>query len=239
MHNFSAPTPIADLWKIARGWFPDALDAFGGPQTIQHTLDRISRRAIKRQLKALEALVMKLLLIEGAKLRPLAVAPQRASAVRRGRGRAASNADLNRPGTWRVCFQLHIPPEPPEPKNTGPRFRSLAPPRFIRAIVVDAKALAKTLAHMAAMRAKSTGEAREQASAERLARRFEALRRVFANPVPRARRLKQKLLALKRSAFAAAKRIAALKPPQRQLDPLLAERAEYAAQHAVPAFNSS
>lgn len=111
---------------------------------------------------------MKLLLIEAVKLRPLAVATQRASAVRRGPGRAAHSADLNRPETWRVCFQLHIPPEPPEPKNTGPRFRSLAPSRFIRAIVVDAKALAKTLAHMAAMRAKSTGEAREHANAEKL-----------------------------------------------------------------------
>jgi len=239
LHNFSAPTPIATLWQTARAWFADVLDSFGGPQKIQHTLDRIARRAIKRQLKALEALVMKLLLIEAAKLRPLAVTTQRASAARRGQGRAAQGADLNRPETWRVCFQLHIPPEPPEPKNTGPRFRSLAPPRFIRAVVVDAKALAKTFAHMAAMRAKSTTEAREHANAAKLARRFEALRRVFADPLPRARRLKQKLWALKRSAFAAAKRIAVLKPPQRQLDPILHERAEYAAQHAVPAFNSS
>jgi len=46
-------------------------------------------------------------------------------------------------------------------------------------------------------------------------------------------------LALKREAFAAAKRIAVLKPPQRQLDPLFQERVEYAAQFALPAFNSS
>lgn len=234
MHNFSAPTPIADLWKFARAWLTETLNTFGGPQTIQRTFDRIARRAIKRQLQALEVLVMKLLLVEAAKLRPHAVATQRIA--RRGQGRVAHAADLNRPETWRVCFQLHIPPEPPEPKNTGPRFRSLAPSRFIRAVVLDAKALAKTLAHMAALRAKSTSEARERAKAERLARRFEALRRVFADPLPRARRLKQKLWALKRSAFAAAKRIAVLKPPQRQLDPILHERAEYAAQHVTRAF---
>ena len=68
MYDFTAPTPIADLWKIARAVLADALDAFGGPQKIQLTFDRIARRAIRRQLKALEILVMKLLLIEAAKL---------------------------------------------------------------------------------------------------------------------------------------------------------------------------
>ncbi len=126
MHNFSAPIPVADLWKIARAWLTETLNAFGGPQTIQRTFDRIAQRAIKRQLQALEALVMKLLLIEAAKLRPLAITSQRASAARRGQGRPAPSADLNPPETWRVCFQLHIPPEPPEPKNTGPRFLALA-----------------------------------------------------------------------------------------------------------------
>jgi hypothetical protein len=42
MHNFTAPTPIVDLWKTARAWFADVLDAFGGPQTIQRTFDRIA-----------------------------------------------------------------------------------------------------------------------------------------------------------------------------------------------------
>lgn len=78
-----------------------------------------------------------------------------------------------------------------------------------------------------------------RAKATKLARRFEALLRVFANPTPRARRLKQKLQALKHRALAAARRVANAKPPQRQLDPLLNERARYAAQFAVPAFNSS
>ena len=46
--NFSAPTPISDLWRIARAFLADALNAFGGPQTIRQTLDLIARRAIKR-----------------------------------------------------------------------------------------------------------------------------------------------------------------------------------------------
>jgi hypothetical protein len=233
--NFSAPTPIADLWKIARAFLADALNAFGGPQTIQRTLDRIAHRAIKRQLKALEMVALKLLLIEAVNRTPLAATPRRAKPI--GQGRVAPAADPARPETWRVCFQLHIPPEPEE--HSGPRIRSLGPSPFVRATVVDAKTMAKKLAFMAAARVKRSDEARARSRAERLARRFEALRRVFANPAPSARRLKRKLLALKREAFAAARRIAALKPPQRQLDPLFAERAQYAAQRATPAFDSS
>lgn len=238
MHNFTAPTPIVDLWTYARALLADCLDAFGGPQTIQRTFDCNARRAIKRQLKALETLVMKLLLIEAANLAPLAVAARHALPTPSGQGRAASAADSERPETWRVCYQIHIPPAPQQ-ADTALRLRSLAPSRFIRAVVVDGKAQAQMLAHMAALRAKSTSEARTHASAERLARRFEALRRVFANPLPRARRLKQKLFALKRRALDAAKRIAVLKPPPRQLDPIFDERAAYAARHAAPAFAAS
>jgi len=232
--NFSAPTPISDLWRIARAFLADALNAFGGPQTIRQTLDLISRHAIKRQLQALETLVMKLLLIEAANLPEQT---QRARIAPSGKGRTTRAADdPARPETWRVAFQLQIPPEPKG--APGPRIRYLGPSRFIRATVVSAKMLEK-LERLVAAHLNSSGEDLVRAKAARLARRFEALRRVFANPLPRARRLKQKLQALKRRAFAAANRIANLKPPQRQLDPLLNERAEYAAQHAVPAFNSS
>lgn len=235
MTNFSAPTPITELWRIARAFLTDALNAFGGPQTIRQTLDRITHRAIKRQLKALEMLALKLLLIEAVNRTPLAITPRRTKPIEQGR--TAPATDPARPETWRVCFQLHIPPKPED--NSGPRIRSLGPSLFIRAAVIDAKTMAKKLAFMAAARLKRSDEARARIRAERLARRFEALRRVFANPAPSARRLKRKLLALKRESFAAARRIAALKPPQRQLDPLFQERAQYAAQFAVPAFNSS
>ncbi|MBK8542817.1 MAG: hypothetical protein IPL62_04125 [Caulobacteraceae bacterium] len=153
-----------------------------------------------------------------------------------GRGAPRAADDPARPETWRVAFQLQIPPEPKG--APGPRIRYLGPSRFIRATVVSAKMLEK-LERLIAAHLNSSADDRIRAKAARLARRFEALRRVFANPLPRARRLKQKLQALKRRAFAAANRIANLKPPRRQLDPLLNERAEYAARHAVPAFNSS
>lgn len=232
MNNFSAPTPISDLWRIARAFLADALNAFGGPQTIQRTLDRFAHRAIKRQLQALETLLMKLLLIEAVKLAPLAVSAHRARTA--GRRGVALIGDPTRPETWRVAFQLHIPPQPAD--TNAPRIRSLGPSRFIRAIVVDNKTIAKKLAFLAAARIKRSAEARAGSRAERLARRFEALRRVFANPTPSARRLKRKLLARKRDAFAAATRVATQRPPPRQLDPLVNERAQYAAQYATPAF---
>lgn len=232
MHNFSAPTPIADLWRTARAWFTDALASLGGPQTIRQTLDRVARRAIRRQLKALETLVMKLLLIEAAKLAPLPM--RHARTAPSGQGRTAHDADPAQPETWRVCYQIHIPPEPET--TTAPHIRSLGPSPFIRAIVLDAKTLQQKLAHMAAMRAANASEARAHANAEKLARRFEALRRVFANPLPRARRLKRKLLALKQRAFAAAKRIALSKPTPRQGDAIFEDRAQYAARHVMAAF---
>lgn len=204
---------------------------FGGPQNIRRTVDRIARRAIARELKALEALVMKLLLIEAAKLAPRPPAPQRARRAPTRQGRTTTAIDPAQPETWRVCYQIQIPPEPAP--RFAPRIRSLGPSRFIRATVLSAKALTQ----LATKRANTT-ETREHASAEKLARRFEALRRVFANPLPRARRLQRKPSALKQRAFAAAKRIALRKPPPRQLDPLFHERAQYAAEHAAPAFNS-
>ncbi|MBX3428605.1 MAG: hypothetical protein KF779_03370 [Hyphomonadaceae bacterium] len=234
MNNFSAPTPISDLWRIARAFLTEALNAFGGPQTIRQTLDLIARSAIKRQLQALETLAMKLLLIEAVKL---PAQTQRAHTVPKGKGRTTRTADdPARPETWSVAFQLQIPPEPKG--APGPRIRYLGASGFIRAKVVSAKMLEK-LERLVAAHLSTSGEDRVRAKATKLARRFEALRRVFANPLPRARRLKQKLQALKRRAFAAAIRIAKHKPPQRQLDPLLSERAHYAAQFAVPAFNSS
>jgi len=183
--NFSAPTPISELWRIARAFLADALDAFGGPQTICQTFDRIAHRAIKRQLKALEMVALKLLLIEAVNRTPLAIAPRRAKPIEQGR--TAPATDPARPETWRVCFQLHIPPKPED--NSGPHIRSLGPSRFIRATILDAKALAKKLAFMPA-RVQRSDKARASLRAERLARRFEALRRVFANPAPSARRLK-------------------------------------------------
>lgn len=229
MYNFSAPTPIATLWQNARAWFADALDVFGGPENIRRIVDRLARRTIARQLKALEALVMKLLLIEAANLAPRPAAPQRTRAASPQQGRTTSAIDPTQPETWRVCYQIQIPPEPTP--RFAPRIRSLGRSRFIRATVLSAKALLAT-------KCANTIETREHASAEKLARRFEALRRVFANPLPRARRLQRKLLALKQRAFAAAKRIALRKPPPRQLDPLFHERAQYAAEHAAPAFNT-
>ena len=60
--------PLFLLWKIAAMWLADAIHAFGAPAQIAALISAKVRRAVKRRLKALETLVMKLLLIEAAKL---------------------------------------------------------------------------------------------------------------------------------------------------------------------------
>jgi hypothetical protein len=224
----AAATP--DLWSTARTLLADAFA--GGARAILGALNSITRRAIKRRLKALEAAAMKLLLVEAAKLDPPTNANAQAPAAPRSEKRAVSLSDPERPETWRVAFQLHIPPEAIN-ANAGPRIRSLGPSRFVRAVVLDARAAA-SFRLRAAFRA--GGQINERALAEKLARRFEALRRLLANPAPRARRLQRKLLALKQRAFDAAKRIALRRPPPRQLDPLFEERAAYAAWRITSAF---
>jgi hypothetical protein len=166
------------------------------------------------------------------------VAHRAATRARERQGRTMCIVDPARPETWRVCFNSTFRQNPAQHDN-APRIRSLGPSLFIRAVVLDAKTIAKKLAFLTTSCVKRSAQERAHARAEKLARRFEALRRIFANPAPTARRLKRKLLALKHRAFAAAKRIAMQKPPPRQLDPIFHERAEYAAEHAAPAFNSS
>jgi hypothetical protein len=214
----AAPSdPIALLWKIARMWLVDAIEAFGGPAEVAAMLARRTRRAVKRRLKALEALVMKLLLVEAAKLGPgrsrvTHTHAQTPSDKQQPVERACvSLPDPADPSTWRARFVLRIPPEAATkrmPANTGPRIRDLGPPLLVRDIFAD-MARSAQVRRMAALRAgrMKPDEARERAKAEALARRFEALARVFANPLPYARRLWRKLKSLARRAYDAAMRI--------------------------------
>jgi hypothetical protein len=118
-----------------------------------------------------------------------------------------------------VRFRLRVPPDaqrPPHarPRDTGgPRIRDLGRPLTVRDIWREqARA-----AHIARLHPKPDAfaeHARALAKATRLARRFEALRRVLADPRRAIAALARKLAALGERARAFARRIALASPPR-------------------------
>ena len=214
--------PIAKLWRIARALMSEAMRAFGAPAEVARTLSRFARHALARRLRALETLAMKLLLVEAARLAVPPASSRHANAQTMAAKRTdiagckpALRPDPARPETWRVRFELRIPSERADDCPAKPKQPS---------------------ARMAALRARAPDMARERAKAEKLARRLEALRRVVADPLPRARRLRRKLLALKAAAYDTGLRIAFRRPPHNELNPILHARAEFAACSAVHAL---
>jgi hypothetical protein len=204
----SPPTdPIADLWRQARAWLVDSLREFRGPAEIAKAFARTVQAAIRHRLQVLEALLMKLMLIEAARLCGESCAAggggrQRSGRTRRERGepdrasalRCEAPAD---PQTWRVRFHLRIPPPRRARPNAGVGPGRLWPKPGAEAAT-----------------------ARVETKARALARRFEALRRVFADPRRVIMRLARKLAVLGR---AAAHRIAiAVAPRSKRLGPAFA-----------------
>jgi hypothetical protein len=184
--------PIAALWREARAWLAQALDDFCGPVGVARTLASAAHAAIKRRLALLEALVMKLLLIEATRL-PQPPRPIRRASAEAGMGsagaRVGASEDPATPETWRVRLR--------------PRFRG-APraPRALRA---------------GGLRPDTGAEwtyARARIKALKLARRFEALRRVIADPRRAIAALARKLHALGAAARAFAHSIALASPRQ-------------------------
>jgi hypothetical protein len=95
-------------------------------------------------------------------------------AHKRAAARSQSPRDLAQPETWPARFSLAPPRDPlAVPESRAPR---------IRALWGDSAPPASVVAHTTSARTK-TG------AAFRLARRFEALRRVLEDPQPHARRL--------------------------------------------------
>ena len=58
--------PIAQLWRATRTQLADLISEFLGPIEVACALARKARAAVRRKLALLEALVLKLLLIEAA-----------------------------------------------------------------------------------------------------------------------------------------------------------------------------
>jgi hypothetical protein len=186
------------LWARARAMFARAVAAIGAPAAIAllTSLPADLRRQIIAWLCPLEHVVRKLLLAEAAEIqgaqRPSAgprlvrvQASQKWSArplpryssngpEKSAPGGARSNLDMSCPETWRAQFSFALPRDPlAVPNSRAPQIRALwgndagigpTPERKPRLIT-------------------------EEDAPFRLARRFEALRRVLENPRPHAERL--------------------------------------------------
>lgn len=206
MTSASLPSdPIAELWQTARAWCARALAELGDPAAIAAAVAREAYAACRRRLALLEQFVLKLLLIEASRL-PVTPANAPPASSRQdqlhilqasdtrpesaGWKPAVRCEDPARPETWRVRFQARF----------APIKRALATQR--RAVV------------MPRFRANSNGVDRAQARARTLARRFEALRRILADPRRAAIALARKLAALGARAYAVARRIALAAPRQ-------------------------
>mgnify|MGYP001478427787 CR=1 FL=1 len=205
----TASDPIAALWQAARALLAETLRAFGAPAAVAHAVSA----AFKRRLALLESLVMKLLLIEAASFHPVPGRGETASpgpmntgarerstdsaarclhaTVSMGPGLGAARQSGNRwtedpadSRTWRVRFRPRLP------RHAAANIGRPAPPR----------------------RPPRPAHIRALAHARRLARRFEALRRVVADPRRAAAALARKLHALGARAGAVALRMARAMP---------------------------
>lgn len=215
MKTASVPSdPLSHLWREARAWLADLLADFVSPAHVARAVAAHARAAFRSRLQMLESLVMKLLLIEAARVparlcKPMPAGSRRspeAALLREGgfalaeprsedhrlpAGKtAAARAEGSKvaehpdhPVTWRVRF--HTPAQRPR-RGTRASTAQRTPP-------ARAPACAQTLAL-------------------RLARRFEALRRVIADPRAAIAALARRLHALGAAAFAVARRIALWRP---------------------------
>jgi hypothetical protein len=200
------------LWRDARAWLAAMLADFISPAHVARAFARRARAVFRQRLQMLESLVTKLLLIEAASLRLL---PGRRKAASREPMSKSAAAEAARPAlqllpsafmgpgfgaarrsksgcqehpahsaTWRVRFHARIPRRREGAAAAARRARLQPAPEAIRA----------------------------RADARRLARRFEALRRVIADPRAAIIALARKLSALGAAAYAAARRIALWRP---------------------------
>lgn len=188
MTSTAASDPAtAPLWARTRAMFARATAAVGSAAAIAalEALPPKLRLVIVRWLYPLENIVRKLLLAEAGALQrapkprdkgprvvtiALGSPPQQARAATRTQ--AHRSCDLTAPETWRADFSFALPHNPQlVPESQAPRIRNpwapLPPPLPPRALRI----------------------VRPEFASFRLARRFEALRRVLHNPLPYAARL--------------------------------------------------
>jgi len=185
----SATAPITNappiLWAALRALITTIFALFGEPQRIaaQHTHRKSERTLLLKWLRAGEALMRHLLLIEAAhhakpNTRPLLRANKLLLGKRR---RRPMSFEADKPEAWRVSFRvLHLPP-----RRGGSAERSEA-----KGDVDGARAPSDAFGVSSPARG---GDKRRFYSAWPLAERAEALLRAFNNPEPYAKRLAARL----------------------------------------------
>ncbi len=171
------PSAIAALWSRARAMFARASAIIGAAQSLAAiaSLTRARRREIACWLGLAESIVRKLIFAEASLLHrepaPRA-APHTANAAAKDHAKPARQIDPDQPSTWPARFAFAPPRDPlAVPESRAPRIRALWGP--------------SSQPSPPAPRA----PAHSTPTPLRFAFRLEALRRVFADPVPYARRL--------------------------------------------------
>lgn len=168
-HTATRHAPL-DLWRIAEAFLRTLHAVFGAPEDIaaQYTLTRAAHKLISSWLNCGEALLRRLLLIEAAAYE--AAAPlQRNPKSLHPRTRRLVSFNADEPETWRVSF------------------RSMY--RRLPAGSSEAAARSSAICRLEA------GGTSRFASAWPLAERFEAMLRVFNDPVTYAKRLARRVRA--------------------------------------------
>src|SRR5262245_2841581 len=215
--TFLSADPIAELWQTARAWCDRALAELGDPAAIAAAVAREAYAACRRRLALLEQFVMKLLLIEAARLPSHLVLPRRAEAT----SPAAMNAGAQCSAGAASCLRAReskdhadCTPSHNAPANARHAEEPANPPtwtvRFHVRLAWARRALATRRGRVAPLRLRGTPSraASAPARAHALARRFEALRRMLADPRRAILALARKLAALGARACALAHRIA-------------------------------
>lgn len=184
----TAPPPInTALWDRLRATFARVIAAIGAPAAIAllSLTTRSTRLTILRQLFMLESLARKLLFAElAARLKApsergprLTHIPIRTGLVivnpsRKRTARQQRTPDLAHPETWSAPFALAIP-------RDGRLVRDRSAPRIRALWGASARPI----------EASPRAPQRQRTTPFRIARRFEALRRVLNDPSPHIRRL--------------------------------------------------
>jgi hypothetical protein len=162
------------LWQIAHGFIVTFFGMFGTPEQIaeKHTLTAKPYKLLLSWLRAGEALMRRLLLIEAAHYDKPNVRPLLRE--KRARARKAMSFYVDQPAAWRVSFRAFVSERraPRKPRAKRPRK-----PRLSREERWCSEYWPRPTFH----------------SAWPLAERAEALLRVFNNPEPYAKRLARRL----------------------------------------------
>lgn len=160
------------LWRRVRDFVGDLFGICGQPEELaaKHTLTFRDYKILLPWIRAGEALLRRFLLLEAALLKP---APQRTAAFqpvssKQPRRRQCADLDPDAPDAWRVSFRATV---------ADHRLPAGAP-----ALQLPQTEALAALRHVSRFR-----------SAIPLARRLEAILRVYNNPAPFARRLAARL----------------------------------------------